>query len=135
MDLTNAAWMLTGLGAVVVLITRTRLHATEAQSGVSDVPDGVVNAHTLAGVLAIGMWAWTLVGAPTWAGWVALLGWWTVTVLGLVILARWLPARGSHATDATDDAVAQGPGLSILGHVGTLLGVAFFTWIFFADKI
>lgn len=135
MDLSNLAWMLTGLAAVVVLITRTRLHATEAQSGVSDVPDGIVNAHTLAGVLAIGMWVWTLVGAPDWAGWVALLAWWTVTAVGLTILARWLPSGGSHATGAKDDTLAQGPGLSILGHIGMLLGVIFFTWAFFADKV
>lgn len=135
MDLSNLAWMLTGLGAVVVLITRTRLHATQQQSGVSEVPTGIVNAHTGFGVLAIGFWVWTLLGAPSWAGWVALLFWWAVTAVGLLILARWLPSGGSHATGATNDALARGPGLSILGHIGTLLGVIFFTWAFVADKI
>lgn len=135
MALTNLTWTLTALGAVVVLITRTRLRATEAQSGVTEVPKKVVNAHTVAGVIALVLWIWTLVGSPVWVGALALLAWWVVALVGLMILARWLPSAGSHSTDATDDALAQGPGLSILGHVGMLVGVAFFTWAFLADKI
>ena len=81
------------------------------------------------------LWIWTLVGSPVWVGALALLAWWVVALVGLMILARWLPSAGSHSTDATDDALAQGPGLSILGHVGMLVGVAFFTWAFLADKI
>ena len=68
MALTNLVWMLTGLAAVVILITRTRLHATQRQSGVSDVPDAVLNVHTFAGVWALAFWVWTLLGAPSWAG-------------------------------------------------------------------
>lgn len=135
MALTNLVWMLTGLAAVVILITRTRLHATQQQSGVSEVPDAVLNVHTVAGVWALAFWVWTLLGAPGWAGWTAIALWWVVTVVGLLVLARWLPGKGSHSQAATDDNVAQGPGLSILGHVGMLLGVAFFTWAFVADKI
>lgn len=135
MDLTNLVWMLTALAAVVVLITRTRLHASQQQSGVSEVSDAVVNAHTGTGLVALALWVWTLLGGPAWAGWLALLSWWVLTVIGLAILARWLPSGGSHATGAKNDALAQGPGLSILGHVGMLLGVVFFTWAFVADKI
>ncbi len=135
MALTNLVWMLTGLAAVVILITRTRLHATQRQSGVSDVPDAVLNVHTFAGVWALAFWVWTLLGAPSWAGRIGLVLWWLVTLVGLLVLARWLPGKGSHSQAATDDTIAQGPGLSILGHVGMLLGVAFFTWVLVADKV
>lgn len=135
MALTNLLWMLTGLAAVVILITRTRLHATQQQSGVSEVPDAVLDIHTIAGVGALVLWVWALLGSPTLVGWIALGLWWVVTLVGLVVLARWLPGKGSHSRAATDDNVAQGPGLSILGHVGMLLGVGFFTWAFVADKV
>lgn len=135
MALINIAWMLTGLAAVVVLITRTRLHATAKQSGVTEVPNSVVNAHTISGVVAIGLWVWALIGSPTWAGWLAIAAWWIVAGVGLLILARWLPSGGSHATGAKDDSLATGPGLSILGHIGMVLGVCFFTWLFVADKL
>ena len=135
MALTNLVWMLTGLGAVVVLITRTRLRATEAQSGVTEVPSTVVNLHTLVGVVAIATWIWWLAGGPLVAGWIGLAFWWLLTLIGLVVLARWLPSHGSHSNPSSDDGMAQGPWLSLLGHLGTLAGVAFFTWFFLADKL
>ena len=135
MALMNVVWMLTGLAAVVILITRTRLHATAAQSGVSTVPNAIINAHTGFGVLALALWVWTLLEGPNWAGWLAIACWWALTTLGMLVLARWLPSSGSHSSGATGDNVAQGPGLSILGHVGMLAGVCFFTWVFVADKI
>ena len=40
-----------------------------------------------------------------------------------------------QSTHATGDSWAQGPALSILGHVGMLLGISFFTWVVLADKL
>jgi hypothetical protein len=47
-----------------------------------------------------------------------------------MILARWLPSRGRHATGATNDGWAHGPWLSVLAHLGMLMGIGFFTWVF-----
>ena len=68
-------------------------------------------------------------------GVVALVVWCAEVVLGLLILARWLTRPGKHAADTTGDSWGQGPGLSILGHIGMFLGIGFFTWVVLADKI
>ena len=49
---------------------------------------------------------------------------------GLLILLRWLPSQGKHATGARDDTWSEGPGLSVLAHVGLLVGVLVFTWYY-----
>ncbi|MEP6666413.1 MAG: hypothetical protein ABJA81_08205 [Nocardioidaceae bacterium] len=58
-----------------------------------------------------------------------LLGWWILTVLGLMLRARWLPSRGKHSDETVTDEWGRGPGLSILGHVGMLVGAASFTFV------
>ena len=135
MDLGTLAWMLTALAAVVVLLTRSRLVATERQAGVAEAPHALLHAHAIFGVAAIAAWAWWLSGAAHAVGVVAIGLWWVLTVIGLLILGRWLPAHGRHASAAHDDDWAHGPGLSILGHVGMLIGVCYFTWFFLADKL
>ena len=135
MTLLTVVWMLTALAAVVVLLTRSRLIAQEKQSGVTETPPELLNVHTIVGVLAVLTWAVWLSGGPGWVGLVALLFWWVLTIDGLLILARWLPARGSHATGAMNDDWAHGPGLSVLGHIGMLLGVAFFTWFYVTGQL
>jgi hypothetical protein len=127
--------MLTALAAVVVLLTRSRLVATEHQSGVFSVSHAILNAHSVVGVLAIAAWAWWLSGAGHGVGAVAVALWWALTLLGLAVLSRWLPSHGRHSGEPTDDGWAEGPWLSILGHVGMLLGVCYFTWFFLADKL
>ena len=47
----------------------------------------------------------------------------STAVAGLLILVRWLPSRGKHAAEAREDTWSEGPGLSILAHVGMLVGV------------
>ena len=134
-DLVNLVWMLTALAAVVVMLTRSRLIATEKQSGVTETPHGLLNTHTSLGVVALATWIAWLVGAPRLVGWVAVVAWWAVVVIGLLVLARWVPTRGRHATAATNDGWAHGPWLSALGHIGMLLGISFFTWFFVADRL
>jgi hypothetical protein len=55
---------------------------------------------------------------------------WLTAVVGLLILWRWKPSQGRHASSTTDDSWSEGPGLSILAHVGMLVGVIVFTWYF-----
>lgn len=130
----NAVWMLTALGAVVVLLTRLRLSAGH-QAGHAQIPASILNAHTVVGVIAIAVWVYYLNAPSDMLGLGALTAWWTETLIGVLILARWLPGAGRHAAEATDDNWAQGPFLSILGHVGMFLGVAFFTYVVIAGKI
>ncbi len=134
-NLENAVWMLTGLAAVVVLLTRLRLSNEHQQSGHALVPRTIVNAHTAMGVVALAVWIYYLTSPDDLVGVLSLVAWWLEVAIGLLILARWLSRPGKHAADATGDTWAQGPALSILGHVGMLLGISFFTWIVIADKL
>ena len=130
----NVLWMLTALAAVVVLLTRMRLSA-EHQAGHAQIPMSVLNAHTVMGVVAIGVWVYYLNSPSDLVGLGALAAWWIEALIGVLILMRWLPGAGKHAAEATDDSWAQGPSLSILGHVGMVLGVAFFTYCVVAGKV
>lgn len=134
-NLDNAVWLLTGLAAVVVLLTRMRLANEERQSGHALVPRTVVDAHTLVGVIALGVWIYYLTSPDDLVGIIALVLWWIEVAIGLLVLARWLSRPSKHAAETTGDSWGQGPGLSVLGHVGMLLGVSFFTWVVLADKI
>lgn len=135
MELDDVLWMLTALAAVVVLLTRMRLSATGRQPGHAQIPGTILNAHTVLGVTALAVWIYYLTSPSDLLGLVALVVWWLEVVVGILILARWLPGAGKHAAPAVDDSWAEGPYLSILGHVGLLLGVAFFTYCVLAGKI
>jgi len=132
--LDNVLWMLTALAAVVVLLTRMRLSAEE-QAGHAQIPLSVVNAHTVVGVAAIAVWVYYLNSPSDLLGAGSLGLWWLEALIGVLILARWLPGSGKHAADATDDSWAQGPSLSILGHVGMVLGVGFITFCVATGRI
>ena len=122
-------YVLTALAAVVVVLTRLRL-SRDAAAGRHQVGLGILNVHTFFGVLALVGWVVYLVGEDDLVGIVALAFWWLTTFAGLLILLRWLPSRGRHATGARDDTWSEGPGLSVLAHVGLLVGVLVFTWYY-----
>jgi hypothetical protein len=134
-NLDNALWMLTALAAVVVLLTRMRLSATVRQPGHAQISGVILNAHLVLGVIALALWVYYLTSPGDMRGVAALVVWWLEVLVGVMILARWLPGGGRHAAPATDDGWAQGPSLSILGHVGLLLGVMFFTYCVLAGRI
>lgn len=135
MDLENAVWLLTGLAAVVVLLTQLRLSNEESQAGHALVPHALVNAHTVVGVLALGTWIFYLTSPNTMVGFASLAVWWLEVAIGLLILGRWMSRPSKHAAAPTGDTWGQGPGLSVLGHVGMLIGISFFTWIVLAEKL
>ena len=134
-SLDNAVWLLTGLAAVVVLLTRMRLSSEQSQAGHALVPKSVVNAHTVVGVVALAVWIAYLSSPGGTLGAVALVVWWIEVLIGILILTRWMSGSGRHATATRGDSWGEGPALSILGHVGMLLGVGFFTWVVLADKL
>ena len=118
--------VLTVLAAVVVVLTRVRL-AKDEGAGRLSIPHGLLNTHTFAGVPAVVLWVVYLVTEVAIVGWIALLFWWVTVVAGLLILARWLPARGRHSSGPTADTWGEGPGLSVLAHLGLLVGVILVT--------
>jgi hypothetical protein len=130
-------WVLTGLALLVVVLTRLRLSARPDQSGVTRVPQNVVNGHSLVGLLAVLVWVGYLrrVGDQlnVVVGAVALLLWWIEVGLGLLILSRWRGGRGRHASERRGDGWTDGPWLSVLAHVGMLAGVIAFSALFVSD--
>ncbi len=134
-------YVLTALAAVVVVLTRLRLGREAGGAGRLQMGRGLVNVHTVAGVLALVVWLVFLVAGEDSAagseavGIVALALWWVVVVAGLLILVRWLPSRGRHASEGREDSWSEGPGLSILAHVGMLVGVGVFTWAYLTAAV
>ena len=127
--------MLTVLAAVVIVLTRVRLADDEGAAGRLSIPANVLNMHTYAGVPALLLWAVFLVTGMRLVGAVSLLAWWLTVTAGLLILARWMPAKGRHASGPAADTWGEGPGLSVLAHVGLLVGVCVFTALFLLQKI
>jgi hypothetical protein len=120
--------VLTILAAVVVVLTRVRLSRDGGEAaGRLSIPKQVTNLHTAAGVPALLLWSAYLVTKITVLGWLGVLFWWVTVLAGLLILARWLPAHGRHSSGPASDTWGEGPGLSILAHVGLLVGVCIFT--------
>lgn len=120
--------VLTVLAAVVVVLTRVRLSRNNGEAaGRLSIPKSVLNTHTGAGLLALATWTAFLVTDRSLLGWLGLLLWWITVGAGLLILARWMPARGRHSSGPVSDSWGEGPGLSILAHVGLLVGAFIFT--------
>lgn len=131
------AFVLTALGAVVIVLTRVRMASGEEEAaGRIDIPHSFVNVHTIFGVLALGLWGTFLFAdVDTVYGYAGLACWWITTAAGLLILTRWLPAHGRHASGPASDSWGEGPGLSALAHVGMLVGSIVFTYLLVADKL
>ncbi|MDP2775718.1 MAG: hypothetical protein Q8O61_19345 [Nocardioides sp.] len=135
-------YVLTGLAALVIVLTRLRLGRDEGGAGRVHVPLVLLNVHTVTGVLALVTWLVFLLAGGSFGedteaiiGIVALALWWVLVVAGLLILVRWMPSRGRHAAGGTEDTWSEGPGLSVLAHVGMLVGVGVFTWAYVTSVI
>ncbi|MFF0265601.1 hypothetical protein [Kribbella sp. NPDC004536] len=140
MEWSNVTWFLTALGAVVVLITRVRLGGTvvdgtghgAGRHGYSVI---LLRLHTIVGIVTLIGWVVALITGRKEIALIVLAGWWALTVVGLLLLARWLPSGGKHSEDAQSDSWGSGAGLSVLGHVGMLLGVCYFTFVAVTDRL
>jgi hypothetical protein len=133
-------YVLTALAAVVVVLTRLRMRGGKGAARVF-VGKALLNVHTVAGILALVVWVAFLVApddsfaGSAAAGIVGLGLWWVVTVAGLLMLVRWVPSHGRHAAEGTHDTWSEGPGLSVLAHVGMLVGVIVFTWAYLTTAV
>jgi hypothetical protein len=133
-------YVLTGLALVVVVLTRLRMGKGQGAGRVY-VGTLLLNMHTGAGLLAIVSWVVFLLadedstlGSPL-VGIISLAFWWIVTICGLLMLVRWLPSRGKHSSDGFQDSWSEGPGLSVLAHVGMLVGVCIFTFAYLTSAV
>jgi len=132
-------YVLTALAAVVVVLTRLRLRGDAA--GRIAISDRLLHVHTIAGSAAWLVWVAFLVAPEDSAlggHAVGILGvalWWVTSIAGLLILARWLPAKGKHAGEASTDGWSQGPWLSVLAHVGLLVGTLVFTYAYLTSVV
>ena len=139
MEWSNVTWFLTALGAVVVLLTRVRLGGADSEghrsSGVASFSAALLRIHTSVGVLTLIVWIVALVTGRRLIAMGALAGWWLLALVGLLLLARWLPSASKHAKGAAADAWGSGAGLSLLGHVGMVVGVAYFTFITVTERL
>jgi hypothetical protein len=140
MSLTLVVYVLTALAAVVVVLTRMRLRPGHGAGRVY-VGKRLLDVHTVAGVLAIVAWLVFLlapddtVASSSTVGIVAIALWSVTTVAGLLMLVRWLPSHGRHASDGAEDRWSDGPGLSVLAHVGMLAGVVVFYYAYLTSAV
>lgn len=124
----------------MVLLTRVRLggsvvDGTGQASGVARYSAVLLRIHTTVGVLTLLGWIVALVTGRREIALLVLAGWWLLVIVGLLLLARWLPSGGKHAEGRKGDAWGSGAGLSVLGHVGMLLGVCYFTFVTLTDRL
>lgn len=128
--------VLTVLAAVVVVLTRVRLAGGDGTAaGRASIPASLLNTHTAAGVVALVSWSVFLVNGNLLLGWLGLLAWWVTTGAGLLTLARWVPAKGRHSSAPVSDNWGEGPGLSVLAHVGLLVGTIVFSVLLVLGQI
>lgn len=133
-------YVLTALAAVAVVLTRLRLNRGAGGSPFRVGPV-LLGMHTGVGALAILAWVAYLVAPEDTALGGALFGvvvlglWWLLALLGLLILARWLPSRGKHAAEYEPDSWSRGPWLSMLAHLGMVAGVSVFTWAYLTGAV
>lgn len=133
-------YLLTALAAVAIVLTRLRLRGEDA-AGRFSISRRLPVVHFVAGMIALVLWLGvlvspedSLVGGPA-VGIVAIAFWWLTAICGLLILARWLPAKGRHVPPVTGDSWSDGPGLSLLAHLGMAGGVLVFTYAYLTAAV
>ena len=130
MTLTDATMLVAGsmIGSGIFIVS-----ASMARTLIS--PFWLLVAWVVTGVITLLGWVVALVTGRQGIALVMLTGWWLLTVIGLLLLARWLPSGGKHSEDTQSDAWGSGAGLSVLGHVGMLVGVGYFTFVAVTDRL
>lgn len=132
-------YVLTALAAVAIVLTHLRLRGEAA--GRFSISRRLPVVHFVVGLVALVLWLGvlvapedTLVGGPA-VGILAIAFWWGTAICGLLILMRWLPSRGRHVPAVTGDSWSQGPGLSLLAHLGMAVGVLVFTYAYLTAAV
>lgn len=142
MPLNWIVYILTALAAIVVVLTRVRLGGDKG-AGRFRISPALLNVHTGAGGIGVLTWTAFLVTGRldvegqghAIVGVAGLALFWVTTVIGLMILFRWLPSTGRHSSGAVRDTWSDGPGLSVLAHAGMLVGVSVMTWAYLTSAV
>ncbi|MGO1167449.1 MAG: hypothetical protein ACTMHL_12630 [Janibacter sp.] len=135
--MTALAWILVALGALVLVLTPLRLRRARGQEGMTNFAPWVLNLHTLAAFIGLGLITLRLLGvhesgAATWAAIIAMV---VAALIGLSFLARWRRSGSRHSVDFEGDTWTRGPWLSQLAHIGFVIGTLIFTWMLLGDTI
>lgn len=122
-------YVLTAGCALVVGVTRRVLHG--------QVPRVLLGLHTGLGAIGTVLWLAFLVlpGDPALLGVLGLGCWWVVSVVGLLLMSRWLPARGSRGKRAARQSHVGSAWLSIIGHVGVFVAAMWFTLAYVTSRV
>jgi len=138
--MTAVVYGITVLAALIVVLTRLRWQKARV-AGNATVSGRWALWHTVCGVLGFVIWTVFLVapddsllGGPA-MGVFGLGFWWLVVIFGLVMLTRWLPSRGRHAGDGTQDGWSGGPWLSLSAHGGMVVIAIVMTWAYLMQKV
>jgi len=133
-------YVLTGLAALIVVLTRLRWRQ-ERVAGRASVTPRVAFWHSLCGAVALVLWGTFLIAPSSSALGGAAMGifglgfWWLVVILGLLMLMRWLPSRGRHAGETGKDSWSEGPLLSLLAHGGMVVIALVMTWAYLTERV
>jgi len=122
-------YVLTAGCALVVVLTRRVLHGL--------VPRRLLDLHTGFGGAAVVLWLLFLVlpGDQALLGVVGLGCWWIASAVGLLLLTRWLPRRGSRGKRAGAQDRVGAPWLSVLAHVGVFVAALWFTLAYVTSRV
>ena len=135
MSWSTATYLLTAFAAVVVVLTRVRLAGAGAARG----SGLLLRVHTVVGGLAVVLWTGFLLtgddlAAHDLVGLAGLGCWWVTALVGLGLLARWLPSRGRHAEERSQRS-RSGAALAALAHLGLATAAVVFTWAYLTSAV
>ena len=122
-------YVLTAGCVLVVVVTRRVLGGL--------VPRLLLGLHTGLGAVGAALWLLFLVlpGEHALVGVLGLGCWWVVSIVGLLLLSRWMPSRGTRGKRAAPQARVGAPWLSILGHVGVFVAAMWFTYAYVTSRV
>ena len=89
--MTVFAWILVGLGVLVLVLTPLRLRRSKGERGMTDFSGWVLNAHSITLVVGLGLIALRLLDVHTSTGatWLAIICMVIASLIGLSFLGRW----------------------------------------------
>ncbi|SMC83712.1 hypothetical protein [Janibacter indicus] len=135
--MTVFAWILVGLGVLVLVLTPLRLRRSKGERGMTDFSGWALNAHSITLFVGLGLISLRLldVHSSTGATWLAIICMVIASLIGLSFLGRWRRTGSRHSEAFEGDSWTRGPWLSQVAHFGVTIGTILLAWLLLADKI